>query len=197
MRAALSFCGLPPPGPQTQSDCQGPAATLTEPPGAWEQQTAVAHGQPGPGGRDRGAAGAGRPPGHTRPTPHSVLAWREQEPPGTPAFSHRGSDATCQGPPHRDARSACKRAVPNATRSRDVSHTQHPCRGLFATAEAVHLGEAWGPAAGRRSSRRRGDQTWCGKSWAARAARGERGAREGGAGRVVTVALRDASAIFL
>lgn len=39
---------LPPPGPQTQSDCQGPAAVLAEPPGAWEQQTAVAHGRPGP-----------------------------------------------------------------------------------------------------------------------------------------------------
>lgn len=116
MRAGGPFLlRLPPPGPQTQSDCQGPAAALAEPPGAWEQQTAVAHGRPGPGGRDRGAAGAGRPPGHTRPTPHSVLAWREQEPPGTPAFSHRGSDATCQGPhtgtrgPHANARSPTRR----------------------------------------------------------------------------------------
>lgn len=126
---------LPPPGPQTQSDCQGPAAALTEPPGAWEQQTAVAHGWPGPGGRDRGAAGAGRPPGHTRPTPHSVLAWREQEPPGTPAFSHRGSDATCQGPhtgtrgPHANARSPTRREAETSARSASLPRPLRNGRG--------------------------------------------------------------------
>lgn len=188
---------LPPPGPQTQSDCQGPAATLTEPPGAWEQQTAVAHGWPGPGGRDRGAAGAGRPPGHTWPTPHSVLAWREQEPPGTPAFSHRGSDATCQGPhtgtrgPHANARSPTRREAETsaALSIPAAASSQRPRR--FISGRPGDLPQAGGA---------RGDAVT--KRGVGRAGRPERRVGRGGlvrgaTGRVVTAALRDASAIFL
>lgn len=188
---------LPPPGPQTQSDCQGPAAALTEPPGAWEQQTAVAHGRPGPGGRDRGAAGAGRPPGHTRPTPHSVLAWREQEPPGTPAFSHRGSDATCQGPhtgtrgPHANARSPTRREAETsaALSIPAAASSQRPRR--FISGRPGDLPQAGGA---------RGDAVT--KRGVGRAGRPERRVGRGGlvrgaTGHVVTAALRDASAIFL